>query len=111
MAGWLAYYLDRASLTISHGDHPQPALTATGPHYFGDESQMFAYWYPPETFKGQRLLFVSPSRGPLNYLRVLARATPLGRTQKIVARHHGKVAGTYFYRLFQADGAAIDPSP
>jgi dolichol-phosphate mannosyltransferase len=111
MAGWLAYYLDRASSASSQSRKQHLTVQATGPHFFGDLSQMFAYWYPLEIFKGRQLLFVSPSRGPLNYLRVLARATPLGRTQKIVARNHGKIAGTYFYRLFRAGDALPAPDP
>jgi dolichol-phosphate mannosyltransferase len=105
MAGWMAYYLSRASQDTPIGAVSEAALTTTGPHLFGDEDRMFSYWHPAEIFRGRLFLFVAPERAPLNFHRVLARATPLGRTQKIVVRNHGEVAGTYFYRLFRANGS------
>ena len=101
LASWLPYYLSADDNFRSKSRTREIIENTTGAQFFGEDSKMFRLWHPDENIKDRDFLLVSPKPGPLQYPRVVSKATPTGDIQNVLAHINGKSGDRYFFRYFR----------
>ncbi len=99
LAGWISFYRVKGIKQGAPGRLKEKALRVSGGHFFGKNSKMYRYWFPPEAEEGRSLLLIGRKRDDLSGSRVKDRSLRLGEIGELPFRKNGKPAGRFYYRF------------
>ena len=77
----------------------EKALRVSGGHFFGKNSRMYRYWFPPEAEAGRSLVLIGREPDDLSDTRVKDRALRLGEIRELPFRKNKKLVGRFYYRF------------
>ncbi len=109
LAGWIAFYRAKGLSPGAPSQLKDRMLQVSGGHFFGKNSGMYRYWFPPAAQKGKTLLLVARRRERLADSRLSGHAFGLGPIRDRTIFKNGIPAGDFYYRFLY--GYRPNPPP
>ncbi len=82
-----------------HSRRPQSVREVTGAHLFGEESLMYAYWFPPSSLDGTSLVLASFNSHWINTEEVARHCDTMEEIQSHAIQVRGRTVCNYYTRM------------
>jgi len=93
LAGWIAFYRTQSNPSPIGEWRSRFVQNLTGGHLFGENSHMYRFWHPIESFRHQTLCLIGTNRSDLLHRRVGGRVLFLSEIESRSFYKNGKLAG------------------
>ncbi len=99
LASGLAFYRTKILEKDSRPGSAEGVRETAGRHFWGQNSLMYAFWYPKEQYSGRDMILVSDAREDLRRKNVTGSFRKMGDIREVALAKNGKTVRSYYYRL------------
>ncbi len=110
LAGWVAFYRTKIVGSKEGPEVRDIVDNTTGGHFFGDNTNMYERWHPPEMHRDRVIMLISDDREDVSLENMKSRARPLTDVKTFVFRKNDEMAGRFFYRFLRVQDGETKPS-
>jgi dolichol-phosphate mannosyltransferase len=96
---WLAFYRGRTNPHSKGRRTNSGAAETGGRHLFGGDSNMYQFWFPPESQRGKTLIIVGRKPRDLTGPHIDGRIQSGGQVQEITIQRDGHTIRRMYYRI------------
>lgn len=99
LASGLAFYRTKVLKKNKCPRTDEGAQQTMGRNFFGQNSLMYAFWYPKEQYDGRDMILVGDAPEELRQKSVTGRFKRMGDIREVALVKNGKTLKSYYYRL------------
>lgn len=99
IASGLAFYRTKILEKDSRPDSGEGTRQTAGRNFFGQNSLMYAFWYPKKRYIGRSMILVSDDREDLRRKNVTGSFRKMGDIREVALVKNKKTVKSYYYRL------------